>query len=153
MWGHYILSKNRFANVKELKAALLGKPLPKPKPEINHRRIPGFKRGNKVAEVFTTLFFIFYLYLIIVYVNWYIVGGEFNNAPVTAIRIGLTWFVLVTAIPYLSFGDIGGISRYILPKHPGMGKLILRLIGALSIMIAFALPGLLVNLESATTSY
>lgn len=134
--------ENRFTDINELKNALLENiqfiKTDNKTRKVNHRRLPGFKTKNKVAEFFTILFLAVYFIMLFAYLNYSFNGGyDYNRTK--GVFIGLTLFVFLTAVPYLSIGDIGGISRYIVKSRPSVGKLIMVLIGAVSLIIGIYL--------------
>lgn len=129
--------RNRFYSIEQLKLALLGKPSSSAR-IVNHRKLPGFKRGDTVCEVLATLFLVFYfIFLFFFMMNAF--RSWLAENPIRTIVSGFTIFGLYTAIPYLSFGDIGGISRFIYRENPKVGKYILYAVGTISLISAFSL--------------
>ena len=129
--------RNRFYSIEQLKLALLGKPSSSAR-IVNHRKLPGFKRGDTVCEVLATLFLVFYfIFLFFFMMNAF--RSWLAENPIRTIVSGFTIFGLYTAIPYLSFGDIGGISRFIYRENPKVGKYILYTVGTISLISAFLL--------------
>ena len=77
------------------------------------------------------------------------IAGYFNrgyqsigNNMVEINLVSLTLLVFWSAVPYIFIGDIFNLSHYILPKHPGAGKAITKIIGFSSIAVGFYLISL-----------
>lgn len=142
--------KNRFNSVNELKQVLLGRKAnintsKKPEKYINYWKLPGFRKGNLAAEVFTVIGIAIYLFFFCAYLNFFSNGG-YSDEVLRGVLIGLCLFFFLTALPYCSFGDIFGVSRLFSKKHPMLGKVITKVIGGISLIIGlylfFYIPGM-----------
>lgn len=135
--------KNRFNSVNELKQVLLGRKAnvntsKKPEKYINYWKLPGFRKGNPFAKFITIFFYIMYIIMFLGYLNFWF-QGKYSNDIQEGILTGLCIFVFLTALPYLVFGDFGGMSRLFSWKHPMLGKVITKIIGILSLFIGLYL--------------
>ena len=93
---------------------------------------------GKMVLKFRNLFLVFYFIFLFFFTANSIVSWLADN-PVRTLLSGFTIFGLYTAIPYLSFGDIGGISRFVYRENPKVGKYILYAVGTISLIFAFLL--------------
>ncbi len=134
-------SSNRFNTAEELKIAVLSNNVKaeskkaKAKAYKNYRKLPGFRTGA-AAKTITIILMIIYFIMLAAYINYTV--NFFYDMPYPGGHIlqGLELFVLLSALPYCMFGDIAGISHKLYPKNPPAAKLIMNIIGVLSIAAA-----------------
>ncbi len=137
-------STNRFNTAEELKVAVLSNNVKaeskkaKAKAYKNYRKLPGFRTGA-AAKTVTIVFMVFYFIMLAAYINYTINCFEYLDYKGSHILHGLELFVLLSALPYCMFGDIFGISHKLYPKNPPSAKLIMIVIGILSIATAIGL--------------
>lgn len=127
---------NRFNSAEELKKELIGnrrKPYNKAvKQHINYRKLPGFRGNNTALKVLTGTLIVLYFLLLYSNINLAIL---FPEHALHRHIFGIAFFGFFSAIPYICFGDLFGISRLISKKNPFLGKKVLKVIGFISLIL------------------
>lgn len=135
----------RYSSAAELKLALTKKHHRSPD-ELHgrFRPLPGFRSKNPVLKLLTSLCFAVYGLLTIEFVRRLITNISRLNSDSTDLSalkgirsdclLALVFLILLTLIPYLTFGDVGRLSRRISPSDYLRGERIMKLIGWLSII-------------------
>lgn len=127
----------RFQSADELKKVLLGK-------KINSRRsfqpLPGFRSNHVFPKIITVFFIIVWLIMLIVYIGGFPIFMKWETKyRIQQLILMADLMVFWTALPYILFGDIFRLSEKISPNNPGNGKVILRILGVVSILFGIAL--------------
>lgn len=137
-------SEKRYESAQQLSDVLSGKRFDK---ERKYRPVPGFRSGKVFPKVITVIGYVLYAVAAVNYIGH--IAGYFNrgyqsigNNMVKINLVSLTLLVFWSAVPYIFIGDIFNLSHYILPKHPGAGKAITKIIGFSSIAVGFYLISL-----------
>lgn len=127
----------RFDSVEELKMVLQGK-------KINKRRtfqpLPGFRSRHVFPKIITVFFFIIWFLLLLIYINGIPLFAEYElkfkiRQGILCANLMLFW----SAFPYILFGDVFRLSEKINPNNPRNGKYVLKILGAVSIVLGFVL--------------
>lgn len=143
-------SENRFASVDELKQTLLGskfdKRNKKSKSYINYSRPPGFRGRGFFLKLLTVLLMAAYAFFLFFYIRYTVNRWDDISNHLRLILTGIDFFVLLSALPYLTLGDIGGLSRFIVKGKPYIGRRIFIIIGisslVLGVVLFFFLPSI-----------
>ena len=135
----------RYSSATELKLALTKSAHRSPE-ELHgrFRPLPGFRSKNPGLMILTSLCFAVYGLLTIEYIRRLTANisrlnsDSTNLAALKDVRsdslLALVFLILLTLIPYLSFGDVGRLSRRISPNDYRRGEWLMKAIGCLSII-------------------
>ncbi len=136
-------SDNRYNNADDLKREILGRKFYKrnktSKKYINYAIPPGFRGKNVFLKILTIIFITGYVVFAFAYFNYTIHFLGTMDRPVRQILTGVDFLVLLTLLPYLTLGDIGGLSRFIVKGKPQIGRRIFIAIGVCSLIAGVVL--------------
>lgn len=130
--------ENRYHSALELKQVVLGSKFDKrnktSKSYINYSRLPGF-RGSGFMKFLTVILMAAYTVFLVAYLNYTFnfLGTMYH--PLKHILTGVDFLILLSALPYFTLGDVGGLSRFIVKGKPQTGRLVFRIIGYSSLFL------------------
>lgn len=143
-------TENRYRSANELRQVVLGSKFDynnkKIKSYINYSRLPGF-RGNGFLKFLTVLLMAAYSVFLFAYINYTVNFWGSIYQPVKHALTGVDFLLLLSALPYFTLGDIGGLSRFIVKGKPQTGRMIFRIIGYSSLLLGVVLFVLLVKMD------
>lgn len=136
-------SENRFSSVEELKQAVLGTKFYKgnktTKNYINYGKLPGFRGKGFFLKLLTVILMAAYAVFAFAYIYYTASFWGYIYNPSRHFLIGLDFLFLLTALPYITLGDVGGLSRFIVNGKPQTGRMIFRIIGYSSLLLGVVL--------------
>lgn len=128
----------RYKDTFELKQGLKGKLMPD---ERRFRPLPGFRGKHVLPKILMVIVYIVYIFMFV-----YTVSAIITQDPGVAytplkfqIYNFLIFFIFLTLLPYLLFGNVGQLAEKISPRNPRNGRYILNFFAILSFVIAFLL--------------
>lgn len=143
-------SENRYRSVEELKQETLGLKFYKrnkiAKKYINYSRLPGFRGKGFFLKFLTVVLMIAYFVFAFAYINYTVSLWGRISFPVKHFLTGIDFLFLLSALPYFTLGDVGGLSRFIVKGKPQTGRMIFRIIGYSSLLLGVVLFVLIVKL-------
>lgn len=126
----------RFESAEELKKVLLGQ---KRFRRRQMRGLPGY-RGGAGLKVLTTFLIMIWIFLLIMFAD--LLSKNYTEHPNLfwgQLVLALDLLVFWSALPYCFFGDIFTLSNIISRKNPKNGKVVMNMLGVLSIIAGFVL--------------
>lgn len=142
-------SENRYRSVEELKQEILGSKFYKRnktlKQYIKYSRLPGFRGNGFFLKFLTVVLMVVYFVFAVAYINYTVSLWGYISYPVKHFLTGLDFLILLSALPYFTLGDVGGLSRFIVKGKPQTGRMIFRIIGYSSLFLGIVLFVLLVR--------